>query len=332
LKDFPGSDEKVNTYLSGIEKSGKALMGLINDILDLSRLEAGKMSIYPQPLDVRVMVDDVRQIFSLKARHKDLDIKATVADNTPGLVYLDGTRLKQILFNLVGNAVKFTNKGGIYIDVNCMLSANNPARVDLNITVKDTGIGINPENLGYIFEPFFQKNPAESGKQDGSGLGLSISKRLVEMMKGSIEVKSEPGKGSEFTLVLPGVEVVSDKPEMVRKKADEKSTKKISKREKLMDPDQLIQRIKGEISEKTKSAEEADKLFYQPVSVEFNKIIDILGFEEAVGFAQFLSILAQKHNFVYLQEYAEELKKETLDFKVIETNNLLKILEIILNP
>jgi PAS domain S-box-containing protein len=329
LRDFPGSDEKVNTYLSGIEKSGKALMGLINDILDLSRLEAGKMSIHPQPLDVRPMVDDVRQIFSLKALHKELDLNISVAENTPKLVYLDGTRLKQILFNLVGNAVKFTSKGGIYIDVNCRSSVQYSDRIDLTFRVKDTGIGISPENLESIFEPFFQKNPA--GKQDGSGLGLSISKRLVEMMRGSIEVKSEEGSGSEFILVLPDVEVVSDKPEMVRKKAVERTTKKTLKREKYRDPDQLIQLIKVEIAEKTESAEEADKLFYQPVSVEFNKIIDILGFEEAVGFAQFLLILARKNNLVHLKDYAEELKKETLDFNVIETNNLLKILEKVLS-
>jgi PAS domain S-box-containing protein len=330
LKDFPGSDEKVNTYLSGIEKSGKALMGLINDILDLSRLEAGKMIIHPQPLDIRAMLDDVRQIFSLKAHHKDLVLETSVAENIPKFLYLDGTRLKQILFNLVGNAVKFTNKGGIYINVNCRSSVQQPGSVDLIFRVKDTGIGIILENLGSIFEPFFQKNPA--GKQDGSGLGLSISKRLVEMMKGSIGVKSEPGKGSEFTVELPGVEVVSEKPEMVRKKAVGTSSKKSFQREKFPDPDQLIQRIKGEISEKTKSAQEADKLFYQPVTVEFNKIIDILGFEEAVGFAQFLSILARKHDFMHLKEYADELQKETLDFNVIETNNLLKILEKILNP
>ncbi len=192
-------------YLTGIEKSGNALMGLINDILDLSKIEAGKMKISLEPVNITKLIHEVEQIFSLKANAKGLEFKISIPPDIPEFLMLDELRLRQILFNLVGNAVKFTHKGYVNVDVKVSANIEDSHLVDLEIRVKDSGIGI-PENDRFVvFEPFRHQEREKVMQYGGTGLGLAISKRLVEMMNGSISLRSRENVGSIFSVKLQHV-------------------------------------------------------------------------------------------------------------------------------
>lgn len=325
LKDFPVSDERFKNHLSGIEKSGIALMGLINDILDLSRLEAGKMSISPSPINIRSLIHDVKKLFSLKAAHKEIRLEDRVEDSVPEMILMDGTRLRQILFNLVGNAVKFTDKGRIYIHATGTISNHPPKTIDLILSVIDTGIGINPDNLETIFEPFFQKSP--DGKQEGTGLGLSISRRLVEMMHGTIEVSSTVGSGTHFTVHIPEVETTAEGGILGHKKTKRTQTSRVKQSENLYySEENLAQLLQEEISEKLSSKDNTKTILNEYIWREYDRISDILGFEEVEGFASSIAQLAEKHQLQHLKAFAQKLRKEARAFNVIEINNLLKTL------
>jgi PAS domain S-box-containing protein len=161
LKEYPVTDQKFKSHLSGIQKSSKALMALISDILDLSRIEAGKMVISPSAFAIANLVGDVKQIFSLKAEQKGIDFQIILDDNVPQVVFLDELRLRQILFNLVGNAVKFTQEGSIRIEVSARIKPSKVKMADIIFKVIDTGPGIDENDLEAIFYPFFQKKPTK---------------------------------------------------------------------------------------------------------------------------------------------------------------------------
>ena len=195
-------------YLNGIIGSGHNLLRLINDILDLSKIEAGQMEMQPEAVNLHSILHEIQHIFSLKIRKKGLQFHHYISSETPDTVMLDGTRLRQILFNLVGNAVKFTQSGEITISVATIPERKAADEAEnLLFEVKDTGIGIPEEEQQRIFEPFQQQagqNPKFFG---GTGLGLSITKRLVHMMRGSIAVESSVDKGSIFRVLIPAINV-----------------------------------------------------------------------------------------------------------------------------
>ncbi len=200
-------NEKAKHHLNSIRVSGKTLLALINDILDLSKIEAGKMEIKYAPVDVGLLFEEIKNIFSLRIRQKSIKLHASIDKNVPKTLVLSETRLRQVLFNVVGNAIKFTRKGSVKIRV----SAGRPKlkSIDLVIDVVDTGIGITPEDREKIFEAFQQSNLQEADKKGtGTGLGLTISKRLIEKMNGEIHLESEIGKGSRFTIVLHDVKIM----------------------------------------------------------------------------------------------------------------------------
>ena len=192
-------------YLKAILGSGRSLLALINDILDLSKIEAGKLSVEPMPTDLREIVQSTVLILSQMAVSKHLKLRSNVAEDVPDALMLNPLRLRQILFNLVGNAIKYTEQGEIGIEV-ISAPAAMPGHVDCRIAVRDSGVGIALADQARIFDPFsLASGVAEPGS--GAGLGLTISRRLVQMMGGRIEVDSVPGQGSTFSVHLPAVAI-----------------------------------------------------------------------------------------------------------------------------
>jgi signal transduction histidine kinase/CheY-like chemotaxis protein len=194
---------KQKNLLKTILDSGKILLSLINDILDLSKIEAGRMEISPEPADLRVITREVKQFFQHVTQEKNLGFFIEIDENFPQTIIIDEVRLRQILLNLVGNAVKFTHKGFIKIEIRLLGDKNGI--VNFEIDVIDSGIGIPDQDQQRIFESFSQQSGQNNRKYGGTGLGLSISKRLIELMHGSITLESIPGKGSRFTITFSNI-------------------------------------------------------------------------------------------------------------------------------
>ena len=206
-------------YLKSIRSSADSLLQLINDILDMSKIEAGVMNLNPEPTDLREICDFLHALFSEPAAKKSLKLECHTAENLPHALLLDRIRLRQILINLVGNAVKFTDKGGVEVRV---AWEKQPAssRVILIIEVQDTGVGIPQSRLDAIFKPFVQAGAHREKEKQGTGLGLSIVKRLTEIMGGTVTVASVMEQGSAFHLRFPDVPIsarlpASEKPSQV---------------------------------------------------------------------------------------------------------------------
>jgi signal transduction histidine kinase/CheY-like chemotaxis protein len=187
-------------YIQNIHSAGENLLTLVNDILDLSKIEAGMMSMEETRFSLRSMVSSVGAMFIEKIREKDLKFNVHIDKDVPDILSGDAVRLTQILVNLISNAVKFTDKGEISVYVQLLSSTETNARIKL--CVKDTGIGIAPEKQSAIFERFQQAELETTRRFGGTGLGLSIVKQLIEIQGGSIRLESEPGKGSEFIVEL----------------------------------------------------------------------------------------------------------------------------------
>jgi len=197
-------------YLSAVSSSGKTLLTIINDILDLSKIEAGKLELRYKPIRPGVILNEINQMFSRKVSDKGLAFKVNIDPSLPEKVLLDEVRLRQILLNLVGNSVKFTRKGYVKLGLHQLRSTGAEGTVGLAFSVQDTGIGIAEDQRALIFESFKQQDGQSTEEYGGTGLGLSITKRLVEMMGGDISVESDPGKGSTFTIALREVAVSAD--------------------------------------------------------------------------------------------------------------------------
>lgn len=197
-------DPRQEEYRERAKISGETLLRVINDILDFSRIEAGKMSIAQVPFNLRRCLQGAVDIFALPAKQKNLALDLEFRIDGAETVIGDGDRLRQLLFNLVGNALKFTDEGSIRVVVSMADdgAVNNQQRL-FRIDVSDTGIGIPAEKLEQIFDSFVQVNSSFNRSYGGSGLGLTISRRLVELMGGQISARSELGRGSTFTIQLP---------------------------------------------------------------------------------------------------------------------------------
>ena len=252
IKNFVNNKLAVE-YLNGIVSSGKNLLNLINDILDLSKIESGKIDIKLEAVNFRNLIEEVRQIFFYSSKQKQLVLSFELDNQIPDYLYIDETRFRQVLLNLVGNAIKFTNNGYVkvvikldnynfafdfdkhndkevnynevnfskvnYSEVNYSenyLDENNQKisnlvkfedYINLIITVEDTGIGIPEDQQNKIFEAFVQREGQSTRKYGGTGLGLTITKRLVEIMSGNIKLESEVDKGSKFIVTLPNIQV-----------------------------------------------------------------------------------------------------------------------------
>ena len=183
-------------YLCMVKSSAEALLAMLNDVLDLSKAEAGKMLLHPVPFSLRQLFDEVLRPVAVLASANQVELVYGVDAAAPEELFADPLRLRQVLQNLVGNALKFTEKGRI--EVRAELEASEGDKLVLKFTVRDTGIGIPKEQQRSIFEPFTQADGSTTRRYGGTGLGLSIASRLVELMHGRIWVESEPGQGSRF--------------------------------------------------------------------------------------------------------------------------------------
>jgi PAS domain S-box-containing protein len=206
------TDSKLKGYIEVINIAGKSLLELINDILDLSKIEAGMLEIQQEAVNPRLLFQEIIRIFEQRLREKKLVCYIDIDDEIPARLMLDETRLRQVLLNLVGNAVKFTDVGSIKLSVQKRYHNNDHSQLDLIITVEDTGIGIPQGEQQRIFESFRQQSGQSNRKYGGTGLGLSISKKLAEMMQGEISLQSVVGVGSAFTITLHDVAVASAVP------------------------------------------------------------------------------------------------------------------------
>ncbi len=195
-----GDPEKRRDYLKVIERSGEHLMSIINDILDLSKIEAGKMTIEDIPFDPMSLVRNVAELYDVNARLKELKLGVIAESPAPKRILGDPVRVQQVICNLVGNAIKFTKDGGVRIIVRV---DDHAERSRLVISVNDTGIGMTSEQMSRLFNAFEQAETSTSRRFGGTGLGLRISKRLMELMGGTLSVASTLGQGSDFTLSLP---------------------------------------------------------------------------------------------------------------------------------
>ena len=200
------TDRQQRDYLESIKTAAGNLLTLINDILDLSKIEAGRIEIQYEAVDPVQLLNEVKQVFELKISEKGLRFMIDVESDLPSLM-LDETRLRQVIFNLVGNAVKFTEEG--YIKITVETERRRREALDLRIMVEDTGIGIPKDQVDRIFESFTQQEGQSARKYGGTGLGLAISKRLVELMNGEISVTSRVGEGSTFTILLRDVKIIA---------------------------------------------------------------------------------------------------------------------------
>jgi signal transduction histidine kinase/ActR/RegA family two-component response regulator len=194
-------DPEQREFLGVIRSSGETLLALLNNILDLCKIEAGRMDLEEVPFDLGDLVEEVVHVFGVQAARKGLELIHRIEPGMPLAVRGDPTRIRQILLNLLGNAVKFTQKGHILLEARCR--SQTEEQVDVTLVVQDTGVGIPPDRLDAIFRPFTQADGSTTRRFGGSGLGLTISRRLAELMGGRLQVTSEEGKGSTFMLHLP---------------------------------------------------------------------------------------------------------------------------------
>ena len=197
-----GLDREQRRHVEVCHAAGESLLNLINDVLDISKVEAGQLAIDQMDFDLRELVETLCEVLGVRARERGVEFVCHLAPDIPRHLTGDPTRLSQILFNLVGNAIKFTEEGEVVLDVRCA-GAERDGRIPLAFEVRDSGIGIPPEKLDSIFEKFTQADLSTTRRYGGSGLGLTISRMLAGMMGGAITVESAVGRGSVFTATLP---------------------------------------------------------------------------------------------------------------------------------
>jgi two-component system sensor histidine kinase/response regulator len=201
-------------YLQTVKASGEALLDVVNDVLDFSKIEARRLELERTPFDVREVIGDAARLLSLRAGEKGIELACDISPGTPAVLLGDPGRLRQVLLNILGNAVKFTDRGEVVVHVQPDEAASDQDHATLHIAVTDTGIGIPAEKQQDIFQAFTQADSSTTRRFGGTGLGLAISQRLVELMGGRIWVNSEPGVGStfHFTAVLDRVPAAAPAP------------------------------------------------------------------------------------------------------------------------
>jgi PAS domain S-box-containing protein len=193
-------DSRQKTFTDIIVKSGTALLTIINDILDFSKIDAGQLVLEPAPFDLRETIEDVATLVSTRAVEKDVELIVRIDPSLDARVVGDVGRMRQILTNMIGNAVKFTEVGHVLVELNAVAADGD--RLDVSLRVEDTGVGIPAEKLDTVFEKFSQVDASSTRRHEGTGLGLAITARLVELMGGRVAVESEVGVGSVFTVSL----------------------------------------------------------------------------------------------------------------------------------
>ncbi|MEM7069053.1 MAG: response regulator [Pseudomonadota bacterium] len=196
-------DEKQHMFADVIVKSGSSLLMIINDILDFSKIDAGQLKLDPAPFNLPAAVEDIATLLSSKVAEKDLELIVRIDPNLPEVLVGDGGRIRQVMTNILGNAIKFTDLGHVYLNIECTLAEDKKNEIaKLTFKIQDTGIGIPKDDLGSVFEKFSQVDASATRRHEGTGLGLSIASSLVKLMGGEIWVESEEGSGTTFGLEI----------------------------------------------------------------------------------------------------------------------------------
>jgi PAS domain S-box-containing protein len=218
------TEPRLRAYTKTIQSAGNSLLTLINDILDLSKIEAGKLEIKRTPTNLFNLINEISSIFTMSVKNKGLELIVDVSEDIPQSLLIDEVRLRQILFNLIGNAVKFTQEGFIKLSVDIFNVDEHLSKLDVEIRVEDSGIGIPKSQIEKIFKQFEQTDGQDSRKFGGTGLGLSISKRLSEMMGGKISVISKEEGGAIFTVQLFHIDISSIIPQSLESSSEDSET------------------------------------------------------------------------------------------------------------
>lgn len=316
-------DKKHKEALNAISVGGKTLLGLINDILDLSRIEAGRMDLHYTPVNPRIILNEITRVFSDNVKEKGLDFQVESDPGLPPFLLLDGLRLRQILFNLVGNAVKFTDKGFIKLSVHRERGSDVRGDTPLNVggdtplnvvfVVRDSGVGIPGVEHQRIFEPFMQRGP-RSGKYGGTGLGLGITRRLTRMMGGEISIESEEGKGSTFRIIFKNIEGATGSTGITAHRPVKETVPTVK-------PDKKPGERKPGI--KSKLPELLAVLRGDPVS-RWKRITKTLILDELEDFVEEMETLSQKYQSEILFHW---VKKLSFDLHSYDVESLVKTLD-----
>lgn len=316
------SDPVQQNYLAAIQASGKTLLVLINDILDLSKIEAGMMSIHPGPVDLRHLFGEIMQIFSTSTNNKQVLFCIDISEDLPPVLMLDEVRLRQVLLNLVGNAVKFTEVGQIKLSAAQLKWNQQQDRLDFSICVADTGIGIQEEDRARIFDSFQQIEGHSRNEHGGTGLGLAISKRLVEMMNGEISVTGSAEPGSTFQIILKDIALASpEETENVRKPETGGTSHKRPFSSEAADPKKSYNFKQSSAIQKP---EELLSSLQEDVLPEFESLKGAIIIKKVEQFEDLLIALGNKHDIQILVKYAAELSTHRKSIDVAGMNRTLK--------
>jgi PAS domain S-box-containing protein len=305
-------------FIQAIRSSGRSLLSLINDILDLSKIQAGKIELHFEPVSMDNIINEISKVFTLSVKEKGLDFIVKKHPSLSKLIYLDDTRMRQILFNLIGNAVKFTENGFVKLEVD--VTNETKETFDLTIMVSDSGLGIPDEKQNEIFEAFIQ---ADRGKQTGTGLGLSITKRLVEIMGGTLSMNSLPEKGTTFTIHLPGISFFEGIVNL-KKQRKEKANSFIVEQVDL----NWVKNLKISKSEMDKIAKS-----------NFSKLFKERGFRlkdgnivsDIIVYSNDLIAFAEENKFAKLKAMCVELKDASESFDIEKIKQILQMINELFN-
>lgn len=303
------TDQTAKNYLTSILSSGRTMLNIINDLLDLSKIEAGEMTLRPAPTNLNAIVEEMQHIFMFKSQEKGITLGMHTSDLLPPMLMLDDLRIRQVLLNLLGNAMKFTHHGKVELFVECDLA--DEYHVNLRMVVADTGIGIKPELQQSIFLAFRQQDDQDSRKYGGTGLGLAITQKLVSMMSGTIELESKPNEGSRFTVFLPNVKISHAHPSgTVESPTVKRATESQAIPSRLPKIPQLLPKIKTEITRKL-----------MPIWISFAHKQSIPEIEQ---FAKEIITLGDESQFELLKDYGQRLLEEVTNFDIVEMRQTLK--------
>ena len=327
---------KQSDFVHAIQTAGKNLLMLINDILDLSKIEAGKTELKLSAVNIKDILVEIEQILDIKIREKNLAFSINHAPDLPELLYLDEVHMRQILLNLIGNAIKFTEKG--FIKVESHISAQRENRVDLILSVSDTGIGIPEQDQQKVFLSFVQQSNQNAIKYGGTGLGLSITKQLTELMNGKITLTSRPGKGSRFEVEFTDVKIVSTgeqtettsplalkEIDCTREKVPMADSNKTLLKEALSKTDILPTHISIETIRQPVELMIQLKSEIRPALHSLQKAFVISDFTEL---GDTLEKLGLQHNVHPLSTYASHIQKLVDSFDIKGMNDSLKIFSV----
>jgi len=323
------TQEPLKKYISSIKSSGKVLLELINDLLDLEKINSGKMELRKENTNIDILIDEIKQTFSLFAFEKNIELFTSKQTLIPQTILIDSLKIKQVLLNIVNNALKFTKQGHVRIDYS-FFYVGNKNKGTLNISVSDTGIGISQEKQKIIFEPFIQEESTSSKEHKGTGLGLSIVQKLINLMGGTIILESELNKGSKFIISIPNVkasEVLNDEiPENKISSASKPSEVSLPiSIDQLSQVEQLLVVNKFNNSLIPLWIELSELISMKKLQTfyeQLDELIKQVKWPELIDFTKKLDILINSFDF---EELPKQIKKFESFISGIKTNNKLTI-------